>query len=92
MDGKKFKQIATKELALFSGLLFLGLVVLPIAIYQVGQVVFGAYGGFGYGDFFRRLSEDIRQFDPATWFLVLSPWLGWQILRLSAAAWRLTRS
>ncbi len=91
MENANFKQTATRELALFVGLLFVGLVIMPVAIYQVGQLVFGAYGGVGYGDFFARLSERIRHFDLSAWILVLSPWIGWQILRLSGAAWRLTR-
>ena len=77
---------------MFSGLLFVGFVIMPIVIYQVGQIVFGAYGGLGYGDFFGRISESVRQFDLTAWFLVLSPWLGWQILRLSGFAWRMTRA
>ena len=83
-----FRKIATKELALFTGFLFFGLVVLPILVYQVGQSVFGAYGGVGYGDFFGRLSSRIRSGDLAAWFLILSPYLGWQFLRLTALAWR----
>ena len=83
-----FRRIATKELALFSGFLFLGLVLLPLLVYVVGQNVFGDYGGVGYGDFFGRLSGKIRNGDLAAWFLVLAPYLGWQSLRLFALAWR----
>ena len=84
------RQIATKELALFVGFLFFGLVLLPPLIYYVGQLVFGAYNGVGYTDFFGTLSEKVRHTDPAAWFLVLSPYLGWQCLRLMVAAWKLT--
>ena len=86
--GPGLRQAATREIALFTGLLFLGLVILPIAIYQVGQVVFGAYGGAGYGDFFATLSGKIRRGDIVSWFLVLSPYLGWQVLRLAVFAWK----
>ena len=82
--GKTLK----KEAALFCGLLFLGLVVLPFAIWFVGQAVFGAYGGAGYGDFFGTLSGKIRNGDLVAWFLVLSPWLVWQIARLMVFGWR----
>jgi hypothetical protein len=61
---------------------------LPFVVYQVGLAVFGAYGGAGYGDFFGRLSEKIRHGDIVAWFLILSPYIGWQSLRLLAAAWR----
>ena len=78
----------TKELALFFGLLFVGLVLLPIGIYQVGQSVFGDYGGSGYADFFGTLSRKVRSGDIVACFLVLSPYLGWQTLRLLHFGWR----
>lgn len=84
-----FKDRVTKETALFVGLLFFGMVVLPIAIYFVGQAVFGSYAGTGYGDFYSTLSGKLRQFDRVAWFLVLSPYLAWQCLRLTALSWRL---
>ena len=63
---------------------------MPIVIYWVGQNVFGAYGGQGYSDFFGNLSEKIRSGDTVAWFLVLSPYLIWQCLRLTVLAWRLS--
>ena len=77
-----------KEAALFAGLLFAGLVLLPICIWFVGKSVFGVYGGAGYADFFGTLSGKIRSGDLVAWFLVLSPWLVWQCLRLMAFGWR----
>ena len=82
------RQLATKEIALFTGLLFLGLAILPIIIYFVGRSVFGTYGGVGYADFFGTLGGKIRQGDVVAWFLILSPYLGWQCLRLVVFAWR----
>ena len=73
---------------MFATLLFFGLVVLPIAIWFVGKAVFGAYGGAGYMDFFGTLSAKIRAGDTVAWFLVLSPYLVWQIVRLTAFGWR----
>ena len=77
-----------KEGALFAILLFAGFVLLPIAIWFVGKAVFGAYGGAGYADFFGVLSGKIRGGDGVAWFLVLSPYLVWQCLRLMALGWR----
>ena len=82
------RRILTKELALLAALLFFGLALLPIAIWFVGNAVFGAYGGTGYMDFFGTLSARIRSGNPAAWFLVLSPYLVWQIVRLTAFGWR----
>jgi len=84
------RQIATKEIALLTGFLFLGLVVMPIAIFAVGQSFFGTYGGVGYADFFATLSAKVRNGDLVAWFLILSPYLSWQCLRLMVFAWRIS--
>lgn len=78
----------TREAGLLLGLLFFGLVLLPVAVYVVGRAIFGDYGGGSYGHFYSELSARIRSGDGAAWFLVLSPYLGWQILRLVALGWR----
>ena len=83
------RKAITRELGLLLGLLFVGMVLLPIAVYVVGQAIFGQYGGGGYGGFFGDLSGRIRAGDAAAWFLVLSPYLGWQTLRLGALGWRM---
>ena len=69
-------------------LLFFGLAIMPIGIYFVGQNVFGAFEGNGFGDFFGTISARIRSGDPVAWFLVLSPYLIWQLIRLSWFGWR----
>ena len=86
------RQRATKEVALLVGLLFLGMAVVPIVIFEVGQTVFGTYAGVGFSDFFSTLSSKVRSGDKVAWFLILSPYLGWQCLRLMALGWRLTGS
>jgi len=82
------RKAITRETGLLVGFLFLGLVILPVAIYVVGQAIFGDYGGGSYGHFYSELSSRIRAGDSAAWFLVLSPYLGWQTLRLFALGWR----
>ena len=77
-----------KEAAIFVAMLFLGLVILPLAIWFVGDVVFGDYGGTGYGDFFGNLTLRIVSGNLAAWFLVLSPWFTLQVIRLAFAGWR----
>ena len=76
-----------KEALLFLLLLFAGIVMLPLAVYHVGQAVFGAYAGAGYGDFFGTISAKLRGLDSVAWFLVLSPYLFWQAVRLTIFAW-----
>ena len=92
LNGKRDSAIKVirKEVGLFVGLLFVGLVLLPIAVFGVGQSIFGDYGGQGYNEFFTTLSGKIREGDAVAWFLVLSPYLGWQTLRLIAWGWRRT--
>jgi hypothetical protein len=83
-------EILKKEAALLLGLLFFGLAILPVAIWFVGNAVFGTYGGSGFTEFFGALSSKIRSGDIVAWFLVLSPWLVWQCIRLMALGWRTT--
>ena len=86
----EYRRLATKEIALLVGFLFLGLVIMPMIIYSVGQSVFGTYGGTGYVDFFGTLSGKVRGGDIVAWFLILSPYLAWQGLRLMMFAWRIS--
>ena len=88
MAQSTFRRIAVRESALFFGLLFIGFVIAPIAIYAIGQELLGEFGGYGYADFFGTLSAKIRSGDPAAWFFVLSPYLAWQVLRLAVLGWR----
>ena len=84
-------RIIRKETFLLAGFLFLGLVMLPIAVFLVGQVIFGDYGGQGFGQFYLDLSSRVRSGDGAALFLIFSPYLAWQTLRLVGLGWRLTR-
>lgn len=87
--SSSLRQKITRETALFVGLFFAGFVLLPIAIWLVGDALFGDYGGGGYTGFFSQLSAKIREGDTVAWFLVLSPYLGVSLLRLMAWGWRL---
>jgi hypothetical protein len=84
------KNIATKESALFLCLLFFGLVILPFAVYMVGNSVFGEYGGSGFSVFYGTLHSAIRDGDPMVLFLVFSPYVIWQLTRLTVWGFRQT--
>jgi len=88
---KSLKSTATRELALFLGLLFAGLVILPVTIFMVGKFVFGEYGGTGLPGFYGTLQSELRDGNPVVLFLVLSPYLIWQLTRLTAWGFRQTR-
>jgi len=88
-SAQPLKQLALREIALFLGLFFFGLVLLPIGIYIVGGEVFGEYDGNGFGGFFGAVSSKIRNAEPVAWFLVLSPYIAWQVVRLTMLAWRM---
>jgi len=92
LGQSSLKRSILKELALFLALLFFGFVIMPIAIYWVGQNVLGEFGGHGYADFYGNLSAKIRGRDLVAWFFVLSPYLIWQVLRLTLFAWRTASS
>lgn len=77
-----------RELAVFLGFLLFGLLVLPVLIYIVGRLVFGDFGGAGFMDFYGRLHSDLRAVDGVAWFLVLSPYLVVQALRLTIRYFR----
>lgn len=81
-------RVVRKEGAVFAVFLFFGLIVLPVLIWFVGKAVFGAYGGAGFAEFYGTLSGKIRSGDLVAWFLVLSPWLAWQVMRLTVVGWR----
>ncbi len=85
---KQRKSPAIRELALFLVLFFVGLVVLPILIYLIGKSLFGEYGGTGFSDFYQMLHGELRGGDPVVWFLMLSPYIGWQLLRLTVYGFR----
>lgn len=87
-ESKPRKRTAVRELALFLVLVFAGLVILPILIYLVGRALFGEYSGFGFSDFYASLHADLRAGEPVVWFLMLSPYVGWQLLRLTAYGFR----
>ena len=72
-----------KEINLFLVLLLAGLILLPIAIYLVGDLVFGEYGGEGYSGFFLAILTELTKGTLTIWFLVLSPYIIWQLLRLT---------
>ncbi len=91
MSWGSLKKSVLRELALFLGLLLAGLVLLPIAIYWLGPRVLGEFGGHGFADFFGSLAVRLRAGEFAAWFLVLSPYLAIQVLRLTRFGWRASR-
>jgi hypothetical protein len=84
------KNTFAREAAWFGGLLFAGLVILPLSIYLVGNAVFGKYGAGTLGDFYGDLLGKFMAGEPAVWFLLLSPYLLWQLCRLTIGAFRRT--
>lgn len=82
------KKSATKEVAIFLCLLFFGLLILPLAIFGVGKFVFGEYGGSGFSAFYGTLHRAIRDSDIVVLFLVFSPYLVWQLTRLTVWGFR----
>jgi hypothetical protein len=78
-----------REVAIAAGLLAVGLLALPFAVYLVGQQILGEYGD-GAGPF--ALAEsiwlDLLAFRLPAWILVLSPYLTIQLARGVRRIWR----
>jgi len=87
-DTASLRRTGSRELALFLVLFLVGVAVLPLSVYLVGHAMFGEYGGTGFSAFFADLHTGLRNGDLAIWFLALSPYVGWQTLRLTYHAFR----
>ncbi len=89
-NNPSLKRTLTFELTLLAGLLLVGLLVVPLAIFFVGEGIFGDYAGDGLGAFFAAVMQRLLSGDRVALFLVLSPYLAIQCLRITLLAWRLT--
>ena len=78
-----------RELLIGLVLLLLGVFLLPVAVFQLGGVLFGPYeaGSGGLGSFLDALFTALGQGEGAAWVLVLSP-LG-VVLLLRLGLWLL---
>ena len=78
-----------RELAIAAGFLGCGLLLLPPAVYWVGQELVGDYAADGgMGALADQFWSDLLRFEPAAWLLVLSPYVVLQLIRLIGRAWR----
>lgn len=77
-----------RELAIAAGLLGFSLIVLPFAIYVVGQRLLGDYEGSGALGLAETIWLDLLALQPLTWLLVLWPYLIVQLVRLARHTWR----
>lgn len=80
------RKILTREAVLFLWLFLAGLLLLPAAVYFIGSRLFGVEAGAGFGGFYGGFQSELWSGAPAMWFLVLSPYLVWQILRATLCA------
>jgi len=83
-----WKNTAIRESVVFLYLFAAGLLVLPALVYLVGKSIFGEYGGTGFGAFYGVLHSGLLGGDLAVWLLVLTPYIVWQLLRLTLRTFR----
>jgi hypothetical protein len=76
------------ELVLALTLVSAGMVVLPLAIFWVGQFVVGEFEGGGAVELLGGIWMELGRGSIAAWALVLSPYLVIQLMRLARAAVR----
>lgn len=69
-------------------MLFIGMVLLPVAVFITGKAVFGEYGGAGFGEFYGTLFRQLLGGVPVVWFMVLSPYILWQLARLTISTFK----
>ena len=82
-------RVLTKELAILAASLAIGLVLLPIAVYVVGQNVVGEYGpNLDVLNLMTAIWADIARFSAPAWLFIASPYLGLQLLRVAKWQWR----
>ena len=78
-----------REAAIAAGLLALGVLALPFAIYVVGQQLLGDYGdGAGPLALAENIWLDLLALHLPAWLLVLSPYLLVQLARGVRRTWR----
>jgi hypothetical protein len=78
-----------REVAIAAGLLAVGLLVLPFAVYVVGQQMLGEYGdGAGPLALAESIWLDLLSLRLPAWILVLSPYLTIQLARGVRRIWR----
>jgi hypothetical protein len=82
--GTNWKRELTIASALLGGALF----VIPVGVYLVGQRLFGEYAGGGFLALAEKIWGDFLTLRPATWVLVLTPYLTVQLLRALRRVWR----
>lgn len=80
------RKMLTREAVVFLWLFLAGLLLLPAAVYVVGSRLFGVEAGTGFGSFYGGFQSELWSGAPAMWFLVFSPYLVWQILRVTLRA------
>jgi hypothetical protein len=80
------------ELLLLGSLLGVGLFLLPFVVYLVGVEIVGPYEGDGGAfDFFASILIAVARGDWAAWMLTLSPYLIFQLSRLTVRILRRPR-
>lgn len=79
--NENWKRRARNESIHFLYLFLAGIVGLPIVVYAIGSLLFGEYGGTGFSAFYGSLHRGLRSGEMAGWFLVLSPYIVWQLIR-----------
>lgn len=84
MPGKSISSTLKRELIVAGVLIAIGLLVLPVAVYLVGQEVVGDYeSDAGLIGLLGQIWLDFVSLEPGAWLLVLSPYAIVQLLRFA---------
>ena len=70
-----------KESLIALGLVAFGLIVFPAIIFMVGQQLIGDYEA-GLSGYYEAIADALLGGNPFAWVLILSPYLGIQLIRM----------
>lgn len=91
-EPKALKKTLIREGITIALLLLAGLLLVPLSVYFVGTAIFGADSEDGGGAFAARFFAALADGSAAMWFMVTSPLIIWQLLRIAFHGARFRRS
>jgi hypothetical protein len=77
-----------RELLLTAIALTVGFALMPVLIFFAGSALLGRYEGASLGRLFTNIYEGFRAGSPASWIVLLGPYVLWLIFRALRLWWR----
>ena len=78
----------SRELLLTAIALTVGFALMPVLIFFAGSALLGRYEGASVGRLFTNIYEGFRAGSPASWIVLLGPYVLWLSFRALRLCWR----